>query len=94
MTATFFFSGIAAATFGVSALFLLKFWYASRDRFFLYLSAAYWLLATERVAALLSFQVMPLAAESHRMWIYSFRLLAFVLIIIAVLEKNRPRSAI
>jgi hypothetical protein len=92
MNATLFFSGIAMATFGASGVFFLKFWKASHDRFFLFFAVACWLLSFERVVSLfvngtLS-DVSPAELDASS-WVYLIRLLAFAMILIAIVEKNR-----
>ena len=85
-------SGFSAATFAASALFFLRFWYASRDRFFALFSAALWCLSIERVALTLVRTIKATSAnaiiESNE-WVYIFRLLAFALITWAIVDKNR-----
>lgn len=91
MTVTFFFSGIAAVTFAISGLLFLKFWKVSGDSFFKHLCAAFWMMAMERVVGLATYVLDPSeAGQAHtRTWIYLIRLLAFSLILIAVIQKNR-----
>ncbi len=68
----------------VSALFFLSFWRRLRDRFFLFFSLAFLLLA-------LNWLILVLAGEASdiRSYGYLTRLLGFVFIIIAVVDKNR-----
>ena len=82
-----FISGLLAAGYLVAGLFFLRFWRQSRDRLFAWFAAAFWLLAAQRGA---------LATVEHdapgATWLYGVRLLAFLLILAAVIDKNRPRS--
>lgn len=90
MTFASFFSGIAFATLAASGIFFLKFWLASRDRFFLYFTIACWMLAAERVAIQLLDQLVPKAPTSEAgSWVYLIRLTAFLIILLAVWQKNR-----
>jgi Ca2+/Na+ antiporter len=73
--------GMAALTI---ALFFLRFWRQTHDRFFLGFSAAFLLLMLERVMF-----VLVDATHEFRPLVYVVRLLAFVLIIAAVVDKNR-----
>jgi hypothetical protein len=82
--ATFFVSGVLAAGYAVAALFFLRFWKASRDRLFLYFAAAFGLLVVQRSALSWALQV---GAPTE--WYYVIRLLAFVLILAAIVDKNR-----
>lgn len=71
----------------VIALFFLRFWKTSRDRFFLYLALSFVLQALARFA--LESQFVP--AESHPI-IYLLRLAAYALILVAIIDKNRRRT--
>jgi hypothetical protein len=68
----------------VVGLFFLKFWTRSQDRLFLIFALAFWVLALQRVLLAL-FAHEP---GSHA-FLYGIRLLAFVLILIAIVDKNR-----
>lgn len=68
----------------VISLFFLKFWRQTRDRLFLYFTGAFLFLMIERVVR--SF----MSVESDwAPYVYSIRLAAFVLILIAIVDKNR-----
>lgn len=85
----FFFHGAIAMGCAAIALIYLRFFLKVRDRLFAILSASFWLLAFERV--LLAFVAQD---QEGRPLIYLIRLLAFVLIILAILDKNRaPRAS-
>ena len=68
----------------VVALFFLRFWKSTRDRFFLFFAAAFGLEGVNRV-------LLGLAQDSseHQPIYYSIRLLSFILIFIAIFDKNR-----
>jgi nitrate/nitrite transporter NarK len=85
-----FLSGAFALASIASGFFFIRYWKQSRDRTFLILAIAFYLLALERTV--LSF--IPPALDG-RHWIYLARLLAFVLLIVGIIDKNRrhPRSA-
>lgn len=90
MNHVFFLSGIAMATFAFSSIFFLKFWKASRDPFFLYFCLACALLAFERtVILLLTYQQTGPHQAEISIWVYMIRLLAFAVILTAVVIKNR-----
>jgi hypothetical protein len=63
------------------ALFFLRYWRASRDRLFALFSLAFCLLGASWALASLG---GPLAPHAH-----FFRFLAFVVIALAVIDKNR-----
>ena len=78
--------GISLAAAAV-ALFFLKYWRRTRDRLFAILALAFAMLSLERTV--LAF-VPPSLEERH--WIFTARLLAFILIILGIIDKNRPRQ--
>jgi hypothetical protein len=65
-------------------IFFLRFWRDTSDRLFLIFAVAFWLLAITRLALSLT----PGASEEHRAYVYLVRLLAFVLILVAIIDKN------
>lgn len=78
-----FLSGaICLADLAVALLFI-RFWRRTRDRLFAWFAAAFGVLVGERLL-LFSFS----AGDIHPM-IYTVRLLAFLLIIGAVIDRNR-----
>lgn len=95
MTWVSFFSGIAAASFLMAGVYFLKFWRASRDPFFFRFAMACWLITLERFV-LIKLQEGQLSiraplAESHS-WVYIIRLLAFALILLAIIDRNRKKG--
>lgn len=68
----------------LAAVFFARFWATTRDRFFGFFTAAFVLLAVNWVRVL---QVH--ASNESRHLVYLFRLVAFVLIVIAIIDKNR-----
>lgn len=68
----------------IAGLFFLRFWYASRDRLFALFAAAFWMLAVQRLAIALTHAVV----ENQALF-YILRLLAFIIIIFAIVDKNR-----
>ena len=81
---TDFIAGFLVMGNGVAALFFARFWHETRDRLFLFFAAAFTILAVHR-ALLAAAPVLPL---SHT-WIYAIRLMAFLLILAAIVDKNR-----
>jgi hypothetical protein len=91
MNSVSFLAGIAAAAFLASAIFFLKFWKVSRDRFFLHFSVACALLSLERVLLLYmlpDIQIVQRPPEAHA-WVYLVRMAAFLLIMWAFIQRNR-----
>lgn len=89
-----FFAGVTFATFAASGVFFLKFWRASRDSFFLYFCIACWLLAVERLAALhYDPTLRSHPDESPSFLFYLIRLVAFTVIFVGILQKNKRRAS-
>lgn len=72
----------------VAGIFFLRYWRGSRDRFFLLFALSFFVQAFNRIALALSDN-----PSDGSPWHYSVRLVAYLLIIVAVLDKNRaPRT--
>ena len=82
--ATFLTLGAIAMANATIALFFFRFWRAGRDRFFLFFALAFLAEAVNRVALALSEH-----PSEGTPWHYGVRLAAYVLILVAILEKNR-----
>lgn len=70
-----------------AAIFFLRFWRDTRDRLFAMFSGAFLLLAIQRIGL----EFAGTLPERSTPW-YCVRVLAFVLIILAFLDKNRSRK--
>lgn len=68
----------------VAAMFFLRFWQNTRDRFFLFFAVSFFVEALNRVALGLT-----AVSEEDQPFFYLIRLCAFVLIIVAIMDKNR-----
>ncbi len=77
-------SGALVMGYLVAATFFLRFWRQTSDRLFALFSVAFAVLAVQRLALEL---VTDVAASS--IWLYSLRLLGFVIILVAIADKNR-----
>ena len=77
-------SGALGAFYAIIGLFFLRFRTRSGDRLFSYFAAAFFLLAMQRFA-------LSIAREwgEHTTWLYVIRLVAFLLILWAIIDKNR-----
>lgn len=75
--------GIAAGSL-VAALFFLRFWRATRDRFFLFFALSFLIEGVNRVAI---FESVGLSEDAPGY--YVVRLVAYGLIIAAIVDKNR-----
>jgi hypothetical protein len=88
MTLYDFLSGAVAFGFFTCGLFFLRFWRRTRDQLFLAFALAFGLLGVGQ--SILALGNIP---TEERGSIYLLRLLAFALILIAVLRKNRSARA-
>jgi uncharacterized membrane protein len=78
-----FFSGAVTMGFLVACLFFVRFWRKTADRFFLAFAVAFFLLALNHAVA----QWIG-AADERVGYTYLLRVIAFVLILAAIAEKN------
>lgn len=95
MNYVIFLAGVSGAAFAFSGLFFLKLWRAARDSFFAYFAIACGLLALERLVALFVSGALSYSSNSlpeSESWIYLIRLLAFLMILIAIISKNMHRK--
>jgi hypothetical protein len=84
-----FLSGAAAFGFYACGLFVLRFWRRTREQLFLAFSLAFALLGIGQTVIALA--QVPTEEKGA---LYLIRLLAFLLILLAIYRKNRPeRSA-
>jgi hypothetical protein len=77
-------SGILVAGDAVAGLFFLRFWLVSRDRLFAMFAAAFWILGIQRLLLAVTRTIF----EDQALF-YTLRLAAFVIIIAAIIDKNR-----
>jgi hypothetical protein len=84
-------AGIATATFFASSLYFFKFWRASRDSFFYWFAIASALLGAERVLLLwlLPHNGIEQRPPEAQAWVYIARMLAYILLMWAVIQRNR-----
>jgi len=83
-----FLLGAVAMAAGIAGLFFLRFWTVSRDRLFLFFSLGFFVLAsTWAMVGILH------PAEETRHLYYVPRLVAFGLIIVGIVDKNRRARA-
>lgn len=80
-------SGAMVAMYLLTGLFFLRFWRRTRDALFAYFAVAFWILGAQHLALALTDETFE-----HQDWFYSARLVAFLLILVAIWNKNRaPR---
>jgi hypothetical protein len=81
-----FMLGAIVACCAVAGTFFLRFWRKTRDRLFAMFSLAFWVLALNWTA--LAFT----RTDEMRTALYAVRLLAFLVILYAIADKNRARA--
>jgi hypothetical protein len=79
-----FLSGAVTIGYIVAALFFLRFWRKTADRLFLAFSIAFALLALNQGFA----QALDVYNEPSNGFIYGLRVVGFLLILFAILDKN------
>lgn len=82
-----FILGAIMLGFAVAAAFFARFYRQTRDRLFLLFSIAFGILATNQIALLLIDE-----RSEARTGAYVVRLLAFLVILYAIVDKNRESS--
>lgn len=82
-----FLSGAAAMAAFTIGLFFLRFWKKTHDRFFLYFAVAFTLEGIVRI-----FLGLDYGSNESEPFFYLVRLLSFVLILIAIIDKNRTNQ--
>jgi hypothetical protein len=80
----YFLQGAAAMGCAVAGLFFYRYWRTTHDRFFLFFLAAFFAFALNWMGLAV---VQPSKESTH--WFYILRLVAFLLIIAAIIDKNR-----
>jgi hypothetical protein len=76
-------SGALATAAWVIGLFFVRYWRITRDRFFVFFAAAFWIMAANWSV------VAAYSTDETRHYFYVARLFAFVLILAAIADKNR-----
>ncbi|HEY9504403.1 MAG TPA: DUF5985 family protein [Gemmatimonadales bacterium] len=80
-------SGAIVMGYAVAGLFFLRFWRDTRDRLFLIFAVAFWIFGVQRLALTLSRDMVE-----DQTGLYLVRLFAFLLILAAIVDKNRTSS--
>jgi len=71
----------------VAALFFLRFWRSTRDRFFLFFALSFFIEGVNRVVVYLA-----VGLQEDQPVYYLVRLIAYGLILFAIIDKNRGRK--
>jgi hypothetical protein len=78
--------GAIAMGCAIASLFFFRFWRGTRDRFFLWFGASFLIEAINRAI----FALSGVRQEEAQLY-YLIRLVSYLLILWAVIEKNLPR---
>jgi hypothetical protein len=78
-----FMGGAIVFGYALISLFFLKFWRRTKDAFFGYFAFAFFLLGVGRIV-----EAILRTNEATTPHVYLFRLLAFLIIIFAIMQKN------
>ena len=82
-----FLSGALTLAYVVAFMYFMHFWRRTSDRLFLAFAAAFLLLALNQIA------VFALGiGDERRHYAYVLRVLGFILILVAILDKNLSRG--
>ena len=81
-----FLQTVSATAAAAAGLFFFRFWRESGDRLFAFFGAAFWVLAVSWTLLAL---IDP--ADETRPYVYAIRLIAFALMIVGMIDKNRTR---
>jgi len=83
-----FISGALTLGYFLIGVYFFRFWRDTRDRLFALFGVAFWILAIQRMAIVF---VMN-KGDAEQTWIYIIRLSAYILILYAIVDKNRAES--
>ena len=81
-----FINGAIMMGFAIAGLFFLRFHRETGDRLFAIFAGAFWALSLNRI-----FLAFTAEGDELRTLFYFIRLVAFTLILIAIIDKNRSR---
>jgi hypothetical protein len=82
-----FLQAVGATAAWFNGLFFFRFWRESRDELFAFFGGAFWLLGLSW-----AFLSVFSPGEDARPYVYGLRLVAFLLIIVAIVRKNRRQG--
>lgn len=82
-----FILGMTAMGCAVGALYFLRFWRTTGDRLFLIFAVSFSLMGCIRVGLGCATE-LGLKPDEHSVYLYSLRLVAYLLIVAAIVDKN------
>lgn len=84
---SFLISGALIMGYLTAAAFFLRFWKETSDRLFAFFSAAFLILALQRLILALTVDL-----PGNTVWLYGLRVVAFLVILAAIADKNRAAA--
>jgi uncharacterized protein DUF5985 len=76
-------SGALLFSYFIAGLHFSRFWRRTRDRLFLHFAIAFWLFALNQLAA-----STPMVVDETAGYEYLLRVLGFIVILVAIVDKN------
>lgn len=80
-----FMQGAIMMSMAASGVFFLKFWFQTKDRLFLWFAVSFFLMSLNRIA------LAAIETPENKTVFYFVRLLSYLIIVVAIFEKNRPQ---
>jgi hypothetical protein len=75
-------TGIYVMGYAIAGLFFIRYWRVTRDRLFLLFAIAFWVFGIQRL-------LLGMTGDNEDvLFLYGIRLLGFILIIWAIVDKN------
>ena len=84
-----FLSGSIMSGSFVIGLFFFKFWNKFKDRLFLYFAISFWILTLTRLLT----AIFDGSSKPRTTIFYVLRLIAFLIILFAIFDKNRQKKS-
>lgn len=81
-------SGALLFSYFVAGVHFLRFWKKTGDRLFIHFAVAFWLFTLNQIAT-----SVPVVVNETRGYEYLLRVLGFLVIIVAIVEKNFARRS-
>lgn len=76
----------------VCGTFFIKYWRVTHDRLFAWFAAAFWILALQRITLVVMSPMAISGLSEHEIPFYLIRFIAYLMIIIAIIEKNKGQK--
>jgi len=76
-------SGALLSSYAIAGLHFLRFWKRTGDRLFVHFAIAFWLFTLNQLAS-----SIPVVADETSGYEYLLRVLGFIVIIVAIIDKN------